>query len=127
MLVSPVCDTPMLDGEKTAPIDGAETPDSDGTTEVPLDETGSVVVKFKTPPSELTQVKVTPPDETEPGDKITVTVEYIDEDDNPITKVSLAFLKKFFQSNCYQLFFCFYICCRPSPLLCIILYCETSI
>lgn len=78
----------MVDGEKNAPITGAGTPDPDGTTEVPLKPDGSVTITFETPPSELTQVKVTPPDSSKPGDEITVTVVYTTEDDKTITKVS---------------------------------------
>ena len=84
-----VCDKAMLDGENAPEIPGAKTPDTDGARVVPLDDTGSIEVSFPTTPSELTQLKVTPPDESRPGDKITVTVEYTPEDGSPVTKVSV--------------------------------------
>lgn len=87
-----VCDKPMLGGENNVPIPGSGTPDSDGARKVPLDPTGTTEVTFYTP-NQLTQVKVSPPDDSEPGDKVTVTVEYTTDDNSKITKVCVRYLK----------------------------------
>ena len=77
----------MLEGDRSAPIVGAGTPGPDGLVELPTTD-GSVTVTFPTPPTELTQVKVKPPTGTQPGDVVTVTVTYTDENGNKQPKVS---------------------------------------
>ena len=77
----------MLESETTAKIPGAGTPGPDGSVELPLDNEGKVTVTFQTPPRELTQVQITPPTETQPGDVVKVTVQYTDEEGKTVEKV----------------------------------------
>ena len=79
----------MLEGDRIAPIAGAGTPGPDGLVDIPTQPDGKVTVTFSTPPTELTQVQVRPPTGTEPGDEVTVTVTYTDEDGNEEPRVSM--------------------------------------
>jgi hypothetical protein len=79
-----VCDEPMTEGQRIAGITSAQTPDSDGF--LPLQtEDGQVPLTFTTIPRAVTQVKVKPPKDTNVDDRVTVTVTYINEDDESET------------------------------------------
>lgn len=80
----------MLEGDKISPIPGMGTPGPDGLTNIPTDDDGTVTVTFSTPPTELTQVKVRPPPGTQPGDEVTVTVTYTNEDGEEVPKVCIT-------------------------------------
>jgi len=86
MIFVTVCDDPMLEGETIARIPGAGTPGPDGLVELPSPE-GKVTVPFATPAKQLTQLKVNPPAGTQPGDKVTVTVKFTNEDGTEEPKV----------------------------------------
>ena len=82
-----VCDEPMLEGDKVAPIPGLSEPKPDGFVEAPVEEDGTVTASFPNTPSELTQVQVKRPSDVDPEDEVEVTVTYTDEDGNDDTKV----------------------------------------
>lgn len=78
----------MLEGDKIVPIPGSGTPNPEGLVNIPTQPDGTVTVTFPLPPDEITQIKVKPPPGTQPGDEVTVTVTFTDEDGSTTTEVS---------------------------------------
>ena len=72
-----VCNQPMLEEGRAVPVNAAGTPGPDGFINVESPN-GKAIINFPTP-SELTQLQIRTPTGLNPGDRVTVTVEYTNE------------------------------------------------
>ena len=83
-----MCDEPLLGGNRIATIPGAGEPGPDGFVAFRNVNDSGIFITFPNPPTELSTIKVKRPADSLPGDDVTVSTAYTDEDGKEQSKVT---------------------------------------